>query len=171
MTLRQKAETIEKTIHFAEKGLNVTAGLMLLGMMFLGACDVIGRYIFNSPITGAMEISSLLMGGMVFLAWAYTQSERAHVTVDIFFVLYPRRVRAIFSFVMLCISLVLFGLILWQSTATAISDWQGGKLVRLILIPIAPFKLLVSLGALFICLEFIIQMIQLLPLVLGRRES
>ena len=165
------AKALEKGIRFVEGGLNVIAGLMLLGMMFLGACDVIGRYIFNSPITGAMEISSLLMGGMVFLAWAYTQSQKAHVTVDIFFVLYPRRVRAVFSFVMLCISLVLFALVLWQSTATAISDWQGGKLVRLILIPVAPFKLLVSLGALFICLEFIIQMIQLIPVVLGRRDS
>ena len=165
------AKALEKGIRFVEGGLNVVAGLMLLGMMFLGACDVIGRYIFNSPITGAMEISSLLMGGMVFLAWAYTQKEKAHVTVDIFFVLYPVRVRAIFSFVMLFIALVLFALIFWQSTATAITDWQGGRLVRLILIPIAPFKLLVSLGALFICLEFIIQMIQLIPVMLERRES
>jgi TRAP-type C4-dicarboxylate transport system permease small subunit len=164
-------KTLGKWIRFVEGGLNVVAGLMLLGMMFLGACDVIGRYVFNSPITGAMEISSLLMGGMVFLAWAYTQASRSHVTVDIFFVLYPPRVRAIFSLVMLFIALVLFALIFWQSTATAISDWQGGKLVHLILIPIAPFKLLVSIGALFICLEFIIQIIQLVPVVLGRKES
>lgn len=171
MTVRQKAETIEKIIHFAEKGLNVTAGLMLLGMMFLGACDVIGRYVFNSPISGTIEISMILMGGMVFLAWAHTQANRAHVTVDIFFILFPPRLQAVLSFVMMFLSLILFALIAWQSAAIAISDWQGGRLVRIILIPIAPFKLLVSLGALFICLEYIIQMIRLIPEILKKGES
>lgn len=167
MTLGQKAGAIEKGIRFVENGLNIIAGLMLLGMMFLGACDVIGRYLFNSPITGALEISTILMGGMVFLAWSYTQANRAHVTVDIFFVLYPPRVRAILNFVMMFLSLILFTFIVWQSTAIALSDWQGGKLVRLILIPVAPFKLMVSLGGLFICLEFIIQMIRLIPEMLA----
>ena len=162
---------MEKGIRFVEGGLNVIAGLMLLGMMFLGACDVVGRYLFNSPIAGAMEISSILMGGMVFLAWAYTQANRAHVTVDIFFVLYSPRVQATLSFVMMFLCLILFAFIVWQSTSIAISDWQGGKLVRLILIPIAPFKLLVALGALFICLEFIIQMIELIPKMRGRGQS
>ena len=166
-----ETKALERAIRFVEGGLNVVAGLMLLGMMFLGACDVIGRYLFNSPITGAMEISSILMGGMVFLAWAYTQEKGAQVTVDIFFTLYPRRLQAVLSFVMLFLSALLFALILWQSTAVALSDWQGGKLVRLILIPIAPFKLLVSLGALFIVLECILKMVHLIPAMLGRKES
>ena len=67
-----------EVIRVVEGGLNVVAGLMLLGMMFLGACDVVGRYLFNSPITGAMEISSILMGGMVFLAWASSSRPTSH---------------------------------------------------------------------------------------------
>jgi TRAP-type C4-dicarboxylate transport system permease small subunit len=166
-----KTKALERVIRFLEGGLNVIAGLMLLAMMFLGACDVIGRYLFNSPITGAMEISSILMGGMVFLAWAYTQEKGAHVTVDIFFALYPRRLQAVLSLIMLFLSALLFALILWQSLDVAISDWQGGKLVRLILIPIAPFKLLVSLGALFIVIECILQMAYRIPAILGRKEN
>lgn len=146
------------------------AGLLLLAMMFLGAADVIGRYIFNRPITGAMETSQLLMGGMVFLAWAYTLSKRGHVTVDIIFILYPKRMQAILYFVMMIITLILFSLIFWQSTSMAISDWQAGKLVRIILIPIAPFKALVSLGALLLCLESIIQIIQTIPMMFRREE-
>jgi TRAP-type mannitol/chloroaromatic compound transport system permease small subunit len=144
---------------------------MLLAMMFIGAADVIGRYIFNSPITGAMESNKLLMGGMVFFAWAYTLSKRGHVTVDIIFILYPKRVQATLYFIMLVITLVLFGLIFWQSASTAISDWQAGKLVRTILIPIAPFKALVSLGALLLCLECIIQIIQTIPVMFRGQEG
>lgn len=157
-------------IRLIEKFLNGMAGLLLLAMMFLGAADVIGRYIFNRPITGAMETSQLLMGGMVFLAWAYTLSKRGHVTVDIIFILYPKRMQAILYFVMMIITLILFSLIFWQSTSMAISDWQAGKLVRIILIPIAPFKALVSLGALLLCLESIIQIIQTIPMMFRREE-
>ena len=164
-------DTLTRTIRIVEKVSNIIAGIMLLSMMFLGAADVIGRYIFNRPITGAMETSQLLMGGMVFLAWAYTLSKRGHVTVDIIFVLYPKRVQAILYFVMMIIALVLFALIFWQSATVAISDWQAGKLVRIILIPIAPFKALVSLGALLLCLECIIQIIQTLPIMSREKEG
>jgi TRAP-type mannitol/chloroaromatic compound transport system permease small subunit len=160
-----------RIIRTVEKILNTIAGLMLLAMMFLGASDVIGRYIFNRPITGAMETSQLLMGGMVFLAWAYTLSKRAHVTVDIIFVLYPKRVQAILYIFMMIITLILFSFIFWQSASTAISDWQAGKLVRIILIPIAPFKALVSLGALLLCFECMIQIIQSLAMLSRGRES
>ena len=160
-----------RIIRTVEKILNIIAGLMLLAMMFLGAADVIGRYLFNRPITGAMETSQLLMGVMVFLAWAYTLSKREHVTVDIIFILYPKRVQAILYFVMMIITLVLFILIFWQSASMAISDWQAGKLVRIILIPIAPFKALVSLGALLLCLESIVQIIQTIPMMFRGKES
>lgn len=160
-----------KAIRLMEKGLNVIAGLMLLAMMFLGACDVIGRFFFNSPITGAMEIGTVLMGSMIFLAWSYTQANRSHVTVDIFFAFYSPRVRAILTFVMMFLSLILFAFIAWQSASIAISDWHGHKLIRLILIPIAPFKLLISIGAFFICLEFIIQMIELIPKIRRREKN
>jgi TRAP-type mannitol/chloroaromatic compound transport system permease small subunit len=165
------AGTVGNVIRVVENILNVIAGVMLLAMMFLGAADVIGRYVFNSPITGAMESSQLLMGGMVFLAWAYTLAKREHVTVDILFITYPKRVRATLYFFMMIITFVLFALVFWQSLSMAISDWQAGKLVRIILIPIAPFKALVPLGALLLCLECIIQIIQTAPVMIRGKED
>ena len=160
-----QARNIENTIRRAEKVLNVLAGLMLLGMMFIGAADVIGRYVLNSPITGAMETNQLLMGGMVFLAWAYTQSKKAHVTVDIIFTSYPPRVQAICTMIMMCIACVLFSIMTWQSIGMVISDWQTGRLVKIILIPIAPFKALVPLGALFLAVECLIQALHAIPII------
>lgn len=161
---------VVRGVRFAENVLSVIAALTLLALMFLGSIDVVGRYLFNRPITGALEMSSIMMGGMVFLAWAYTMAKRAHITVDIFFAMYPSRLRATLTFIMMLISVVLFALVVWQSTAIAISDWQSGKLVKIILIPIAPFKLLVPLGALFLGLECLIQMVLAFPKMVGRRE-
>lgn len=150
---------IRSTANFLSK----IASLMLFLMMILGAFDVIGRYIFNKPITGAGEMSQLLMGGMVFLGWAHTQKEMSHVTVDIFFLLYPPRVKNILSFIAKLAILILFAVIVWKSASLALTDWQEGKLMNIIQIPIAPFKALIPVGALFLCLECIIQLVDLAP--------
>lgn len=167
----KRARAVEKAVRSVEIGLGFVGALMLLAMMVIGAWDVIGRYLFNRPLTGALEISSMLMGGMVFLGWAYTLAQKAHTTVDIFFLLYPPRVQAVLSFFMMFLTLVLFALIAWQSISVAMGDWSGGKLVKVILIPIAPFKLLVSLGAIFLCLESIIQMLHFAPKMFGKKEN
>jgi TRAP-type C4-dicarboxylate transport system permease small subunit len=111
------------------------------------------------------------MGSMMFLAWGYTVSKRAHIRADIVFNRYPPRLQAGFNFAMLILSVILFGVIAWQSASLAISDWQTGKLVSIILIPQAPFKLLVSLGSLLICVENIIQMVHLYPRAIRRKTN
>ena len=144
---------------------------MLLVMMLLGAGDVIGRYVFNSPIMGTMDISQLLMGGIVFFGWAYTLSRKAHVSVDLVFAHYPPQAQAIVEFTMLLLSLALFSLILWQAGSIAMIDWQAGRLVQIVHIPVAPFKFFIPFGAFFLCLECIIQMVHLAPEMRGKKEG
>jgi TRAP-type C4-dicarboxylate transport system permease small subunit len=167
----KKAPALEKGIRTAENVIAAIGGVMLLVMMLLGAADVIGRYGFNSPISGAINVSQLMMGGVVFFGWAYTLSKKSHVTVDIAFNHYPRRAQAIIEFVMLILSLLLFSLIIWQSILIAIKDWQVGNLVNVIRIPITPFKLFIPFGAFFLCLESIIQMVHLVPQMRRKEED
>lgn len=44
------------------------AAAMGFAMMVLTSCDVVARYVFNSPIRGAFELTEIFMGMMVFLA-------------------------------------------------------------------------------------------------------
>jgi hypothetical protein len=57
------------------------------------------------------------------------------------------------------VSLAIFSLVTWQGIVTAIKLWETGRLVSVLLIPLAPFQLMVSIGAFVICLEFIIEII------------
>ena len=149
-----------KSLRKVENILAFIAALMLLLLMALGTCDVIGRYFFNAPVQGALEVSLVLMGGMVFLSWAYTMEKGGHPTVDIIFNHYPSKLKKIISFIMMVFSAILFGLIFWESISVAISDWHLGKVIFNTEIPVAPFKFLIPLGALFICLECISQIIR-----------
>ena len=166
-----KARAFETGIRTIENILSNIGMALLFILMVLGAGDVIGRYVFNSPIFGALEFEKILMGGVVFLGWAYVLAKRAHVTVDIVFRHYPPRLQAIIGFTGLLLSLVPFSLIIWQSGSLAIAEWQAGRLVSIILIPVAPFKLLVPFGAFFLCLECIIQMVHLVPEMSGEKEA
>ncbi len=52
-------------------------------IMLLTFCDVIGRYVFNAPIVGTVEVTELLMGMMVYLGVGMTTHVRGHIRVDI----------------------------------------------------------------------------------------
>jgi TRAP-type C4-dicarboxylate transport system permease small subunit len=148
-----------EVILMVEKVFSIVAAVALAALMLVGTADVVGRYLFNSPVHGAMQMSQLLMGASIFLAWAYTLSKKAHVTVDIFFALYPPRLQAVLTSLMMFLSMVLFAVMAWQSGATTISDWQAARRVNIILIPLAPFKALIALGALLTAIECAKQMI------------
>lgn len=147
------------------------ASVMLFAMMFLGACDVIGRYLFNNPILGAAEFSQIMMGGMVFLGWAHTQRKMSHVSVDILFILYPQRIKDILRFATTLIIFILFAIIFWESIDLALTDWREGKLMNIVHIPIAPFKALIPVGAFFLCLECIVQMVDMAPAAFQGKEK
>lgn len=133
-------------------------GLLAI-LMFLGTFDVIGRYFFNKPIKGAYEISEILLAGIVFFGLAYALSVGGHVRVETFVTLFRPRARAIVGFITTFLSLIIFVLIGWQGAILAMKSWEHHRLIDVIFIPIAPFQLLVPIGAMAVCLELIVQLL------------
>ena len=157
-----KLRALEKSITIVENIFCAIGMGMFMVLMLLGTSDVIGRYVFNRPIMGTLEISQVLMAGMVLLAWAHTQAMRGHVTVQLLIDQYPPRLRAIVNFATLFLSLMFFSLIVWQSAMIAMWHWEEHRAFQTIPIPTAPFEFLVSVGAFVLCLEFLIQMLHLI---------
>ena len=60
------------------------AVLVLFSMMLLTCADVIARYGFNAPISGAFELTELFLASLVFLAMPLTTLSGAHVKVELF---------------------------------------------------------------------------------------
>lgn len=93
---------------------------MLFVLMALGAADVVGRYVFNRPILGTMEISEVLLAGVLFFGWAYTQATRGHIRVNLLLPRFSPRVQAMTDTINSILGLVLFSLIGWQAAQIAI---------------------------------------------------
>ena len=153
---------IANVVQRIEKIFLYFSGFILLAMMFLGAADVLGRYFFNRPIRGTLELSSVMMGAIVFLCWGLIQRNNGHVKVELLVAHYPDRQRTIVDFCTHLMSLVLFAMCTWQSIQIAITAYQESRVLPTLGIPTAAFYALVPIGAAFLCLELVFQMISML---------
>jgi TRAP-type transport system small permease protein len=145
------------------------AMVILFLLMALGASQVIGRYVFNRPIAAVLELSQIMQAMMVFLAWAYTTAEKAHVRVDLLARKFSPRLQAILELVIAIVGIGLFSLIAWQAAEKAVFYWESNMEVDVLFIPLAPFQFFLSIGAGLLCLELIAQMIELIPRMKGER--
>lgn len=119
-------------------GIIFVGGSMLLVMMALTIVDVIGRYIFNSPLSGAGELTELILVSVIFMGLPAVTLEKEHTTVDLFTARMPPwterwRILAIGMF-----SAVILGTIAWQLWIHAGRIGAYGDVSTTLRIPIAP---------------------------------
>ena len=60
------------------------AAAVLMALMLLTCADVAGRYLFNSPIWGAFELTEMMLASLIFGALPLVSLRNEHVTVDLF---------------------------------------------------------------------------------------
>ncbi len=158
MTARKAFEKIANSVN---RVLTVIGLVLLFVMMVVGAADVIGRYLFSSPIIGTLEMSQAFLAVMVCFGWGYTQVVKGHVNVDLFLKRISPRKQAITNLITTFFALIIFILITWQSIITGIEWMQKGRVLYVIEWPLWPFQFCVTLGAIFLCLALILDLINL----------
>ncbi|UCG64349.1 MAG: TRAP transporter small permease, partial [Deltaproteobacteria bacterium] len=77
------------------KLLNGIAMGTVAAMMFLTATDVILRYIFNRPISGAYEVIEYMMAILIPFGLAYCALQGGHVSVDLLVSRFPKKIQSI----------------------------------------------------------------------------
>jgi TRAP-type C4-dicarboxylate transport system permease small subunit len=126
----------------------VATGFMVV-LMLLTVVDVFLRYFFNAPITGATEVSRLLMIIIVFPALGWAAIDRAHIRVDLIVSRIPARMQAIFGSITFFIALVTYVFITWQSFLEAAVVQRQTSLIH---ISFTPFYWVMSVGLAIFCL-------------------
>jgi len=165
-------KALETGLRRLEKALVFVAVGMLWVMVFWGTAHTTARYLFHSPIRGTGEASQLLMAGVALLCLGYVQSVKGHISIDILVRRFPPRVKAIIGLVGLLLTIVVFALIVWQSTLRTIQILEEGRMLfNFPTIPAWPFWFLVPVGASLLCLESIIQVAHILPEIGKGREK
>ena len=154
------AKTLDKGIRLINSALRYVCMSLLFFMMVLGTCDVMGRYLFNKPILGTLEIFEILLPAIVLLGLGYTQGNHAHVRVELFVSRLSLRKQTILNVFSNGCALFISILILWRGWLLTTVYLRMGRTIPTIDVPMFLPQLLVPLGALMLILVLIVQMIQ-----------
>ena len=68
---------------------------LVIAMVIVILCEVIARYVFNSPTTWAFGSMRLTGGAIIVFGWAYAQLHNSHIRVDIFYTHFSARKKAL----------------------------------------------------------------------------
>lgn len=63
--------------------LELIAAVMLMALMLVTCIDVIGRYVFNNPVPGAIELTQMSMAILVFAVMPVVTWRGGHIVVDL----------------------------------------------------------------------------------------
>jgi len=62
--------------------LNLIASVTLFLLMVITCVDVIGRYVFNAPLSGSIELTEMALGILVFAVFPVNAWRNEHIVVD-----------------------------------------------------------------------------------------
>jgi TRAP-type C4-dicarboxylate transport system permease small subunit len=93
--------------------LSGTAAIAMFTMMTLTFVDVLGRYLFSSPVTGAYELTELLLAAVIFIGLPLVTADDGHIAVDLLDGALSDRVRTIQTWLIQLINIAAFGIFAW----------------------------------------------------------
>lgn len=149
-----------------ESAFNYLAGYFILGIMFLGVVQVVGRSVFNQPVRGYVDIVEVSVTVFAFLAISYCQRLGGHIRMEIIIGKFKGRslwiVEVLGTIVMMGIILVLLTYA-WDHFLRA---WEIGDSTMDISIPLWPSKFMVPLAFTLLMVRLCIQLVGYWRLVL-----
>ncbi|KJY82995.1 TRAP C4-dicarboxylate transporter [Vibrio galatheae] len=105
-----------------DKLLKLCACVILFSMMTLTCIDVVGRYLFEHPVTGSVELTEILLGALIFSTMPLVTWRKEHISVDLTDSVIPQKVKNIrdvgFDLVV-AISLFVIGFKVWELAGRA----------------------------------------------------
>lgn len=132
-TDQRQSVTLWRRLFYA---MAVASVVVMLAMMLLTAADVVARYVFNSPIKGAFELTEIGLALLVFLAMPLTTVSNEHVTVD----LLKLPSRGALSKALLILSVVIvagtFAMMAWEVWEHAVKLEKRGTVTNSLSIPL-----------------------------------
>jgi len=129
--------------------------------------DVLGRYLFNKPLLGTIEMSEFLMVILSFGGLALAELRNGHITVDFFVNALPDRARALFDAAAALLGVVFWGFVSWRATVHATRIWEVGEVSANLTLPTWPFYLVVTVGCGLLAVALIGRVIRALRIGIG----
>ena len=91
--------------------------IILMALMVMTAVDVVGRYVFNSPLKGGTELTEFMLSALIFCAVPIVALTGGHVIVELINWRLPPRLAALSQ-------RILFGMLAAVHGVLALGVWR-----------------------------------------------
>ncbi len=118
--------------------LGYLAAIVLFLMMALTFIAVLGRYLFNTPIPGAFEITEMMMATLIFAGLPIVTANQEHIVIDLFDAFVPRRLRAPRDGFISLASGTMMGFLTWRMSIKAYDTVSFNDITAVLNIPMWP---------------------------------
>jgi TRAP-type mannitol/chloroaromatic compound transport system permease small subunit len=163
-----------KIIDSTSKRVGQVMGCIAIIIVCLGAFEVVMRYGFNNPTNWGYD--TLLMAGasMYVLSWAYVHLEHGHIRLDLFYIRFSTKVKAIVD--VICTLLFFFPLISFLIYASALKMWRSWITGEISIEttwypPLGPLRTAVFIGLCLFALQGIAQFIRDLHILMRHKAD
>ena len=125
---------------------NLLAAIAILLLMVLGVMQIGLRTIFNTPITGYIDLVELSMASMAFLGAAYCQRLGAHIRMELLVGRLRGRPLWATEIFATSVAMIIIGVLIWYGAGHFLRSYTLGDTTIDAEYPVWPSKLLVPVA-------------------------
>lgn len=142
--------------------LNAIASIWVFILMLIIGYDVLGRYFFNSPLSGTPEIAANSIVAIAWLHFPYVLMKKRHINTNVISRKFSPRLRKVISVMGNTAGVIIFTILLksaWPLFTKSFTsgEWEG--VAGGFHVPIAPIRFLLIVGSLALAGEYLRQLI------------
>jgi TRAP-type C4-dicarboxylate transport system permease small subunit len=149
------AKYIDKVLSYPSNLLTAMAMVAMVFTMLAVVADVLGRWIFNSPIRGTWDLVVLAFAIIVWGPMAMAAFKGSHVALTVLVDKLPRLPRLVVELIINLLSGGMLGVISWRLVMYGISQGQAITRTGVLKIPVSPFLYFAAFGCALTALVFL----------------
>lgn len=127
-----------------------------IAIVLLTFADIIGKKVFNTPISGTYELVERMMLIAVFSSFAYAQTQRSHINVTIIVERLPRRFKHAVLGLMSLLSVAISATLSYAAYRQSGLSLADSTVTGVLYIPLFPFFVIETIAMVFFTIILII---------------
>lgn len=139
--------------------MHYVSGAALVGILFLTVTDIIGRSAFGNPVSGTVEVTSMVLVVVVFMAVAHSEDMGDHITIDLIYERVGEKAKAFLDVFSDLLTVAIVGLISFQLYHFGLRTISSGAETPVLDWPQAPFVFVAAGGAALYALSTVMRLV------------
>jgi TRAP-type C4-dicarboxylate transport system permease small subunit len=149
------AKYIDKVVSYPSNLLSAMAMVAIVVTMLAVVADVLGRWLFRSPVRGTNDIVTMAFALIVWGPMALAAFKGSHIAMTFLLDRFPRLPRLVFELIINLVTGGVLGIVSWRLVMYGISLGEAITRTGVLKIPVSPFVYFAAFGCVLMALIYL----------------